>query len=284
MPKVILPPLLALAGGFGGFLLRRWELSAAFDASGLAIPWAPSSLLLILWSLLIAGAILLLCRKPLHAPKGYDDGFAAVGNLYYLVLSAVAAVCLLLAGVLGLGGEFTGGAPGLLRMLLWVLCLVSCICVVSTVLANFRGAQRSFNLILLAPAYTFCVWLVVAYQQRAADPVVQDYMYELFAIICALLAFYFTAGFSFGKAKVWPCAVFCLLSVYFGVVTLADGHETAQRLLVLFSVFYQLAAAAVLLNNTFAVRPKRLLRAERMPERAEDDAEETGAGDDAPAE
>lgn len=270
MPKVILLPLLATAGGFGGFLLRRWELTAVFDASGLAVPWAPATVALILWSLLIAVVFFFFCRNLRNELKGYDDSFTVPNYGLYLPVIAMACACLLLAGVFGLYGTFSGGAPGLLRLLLWVLCLISLVCIVYTTLANFRGQERKFDLMLLLPAYTFCVWLVVAYQKRAADPVVLDYMYELFAIVCALLAFYFTAGFSFSKPKVWPCSIFCLLAVYFGIVTLADGRELEQRLLVLFSILYHLATVTVLLYNAFAIKPKRLLKSGRMPARAKD--------------
>ena len=279
MQKTIFLPALALVGGLTGFGLRRWELSAAFDANGLAIPWAPATVALVALSLLMAAAFILLCRNPRNESRQYGDAFAADGRWGYLVLSGVASAMLLLAGVFGMRSELSGGSPGLLRMLLWVLCLVSFVCVIFTVLANFRGEDLRSSMMLLAPAYTFCVWLVTAYQKRAADPVVLDYMYELLAIICTLLAFYFIAGFSFSRGQVWSSALFCLLSVYFGIVTLADGHEIEQRLLVLFSILYQLATVSVLLYNVFAIKPKRLLKTRRMPRGAQIDkkAENTPA-------
>ena len=228
-------------------------------------------------SLLVAAVFLLLCRNPRNESRQYGDAFAADGRWGYLILSGVASAMLLLAGVFGLLGEFSGGSPGLLRILLWFLCLVSFLCVIFTVLANFRGERLNSSMMLLAPAYTFCVWLVTAYQKRAADPVVLDYMYELLAIICALLAFYFIAGFSFSKGQVWSSALFCLLSVYFGIVTLADGHEVRQRLLILFSILYHLATVSVLLYNAFAVKPKRLLKPQRMPRGARTDRQTKNA-------
>ena len=275
MRNVILLPVLALAGGFGGFLLRSWELSSAFEASGLVVPRAPATTALVVLSLLVAAVFILLCRKPKCVLQGYDDAFAVPNYGLYLPVIAAACLCLLLAGLLGLRDAFSGGTRSLLRLLLWVLCLVSFVCVLMTALASLRG-RRKHPGILLVPAYTFCVWLVVAYQKRAADPAVVDYMYELFAIICAMLAFYFTAGFSFSKIKVWPWSVFCLLSVYFGIVTLADDHETGQRLLVLFCILDQLATGGVLLYNAFAVKPRRLLKDGRMPGRAENETEKDG--------
>lgn len=259
MLKVILLPLLAAAGGVGGFFLRRWELSTAFEASGLAIPWAASTLFLIAWSVAVVLALALLCRGQKNELKDYGSAFSARGNWGYLVVTAFAAACLLVAGVFGLADEMSGfDRPSLLRALLWVMCMVSFFCVLAVILNNFRAGGRKYSAALLAPAYTCCLWLVAAYQQRAADPVVLDYVYELFAIICALLGLYFTAGFSFERAKTWRCAFFSLLSVYFGIVTLADGHDRSTRLLFLFSILYQLATVTVLLYHAFAHIPRRL--------------------------
>lgn len=257
MLRVLLLPLLAVAGGVGGFFLRRWELSTAFEASGLAIPGAPATVVLIVWSVVFALALALLCRGAKNELKDYGGSFSARGNWAYLVVTALAAACLLVAGFFGLTDELGGlEAPHLLRMLLWVMCILSFFCVLTVILNNFRGGGRKYSLALLVPAYTCCLWLVAAYQQRSADPVVLDYVYGLFAIICTLLGLYFTAGFSFERAKVWRCAFFCLLSVCFSIVTLADGHDRSTRLLFLFSILYQLATVSVLLYHAFVKAPE----------------------------
>lgn len=256
MLNVILLPLLAVIGGVGGFFLRRWELATAFEANGLAIPWMPATIVLIVLSIILALAFALLCRGSKHELKDYGGAFSARGSWAYLVVTALAAACLLLAGVYGLADELGEGAPHLLRLLLWAMCIVSFFCVLVVVLNNFRAQGRKYSLVLLAPAYTCCLWLVSAYQQRSADPVVLDYVYELFAIICTLLGLYFTAGFSFERAKVWRCAFFSLLSVYFGIVTLADGHDRSTRLLLLFSILYQAATVTLLLYHAFVKAPE----------------------------
>lgn len=260
MLNVILPVLLALAGGGIGFCLRRWELAAGFDPSGLAVPFAPASVMLIILSLVLAVVIALLCRGSKNELTDYTCAFSAQNNWLYLVVCALAAAHLLIAGLFGLRAERSSYAPALLRMLLWLLCILSFFCVLVTALDNFRAKGRRYSLTLLAPAYTFCLWLVIAYQQRASDPVVRDYVYELLAIICALLGFYFTAGFSFERGKVWRCAFFCLMGVFFGIITLADSHDQTSLLLLRFAILYQLVNAIVLLHHAFVLPPKRLLK------------------------
>lgn len=254
MYRVFLPPLLAVVGGVGGFFLRRWELSTAFDSNGLALAGAPATVLLLLLSALAALALALLCRGSKAELKSHCDAFSAQGNWPWLIIAAVSAVCLVAAAVLGLRQTLSVEGVFSLHGLLWLMEVVSFACIIQVILSNFRAKPESYSMLLLIPAYTCCLWLVSAYQQQAADPVILDYVYEMFAIICALLGFYFTAGFSFGRGRIWPCAFFSLLSIYFSLVTLADGHSTAVRLLFLFVILYQFANVTALLLHAFPVK------------------------------
>lgn len=258
MLKVCLLPLLAVIGGIGGFFLRRWELSTAFEISGLAIPWTAASVMLIALSILLALAVAILCRKPKNELKTYGDAFFAPGNWFYLAALALASACLLVGALVGFKSAMTSWPRSILHLALWALCIAAFFCVLNIALSNFRSVSRKYNVTLLIPAYALCLWLVSAYQQHAADPVVLDYVYELFAIICTLLGLYFAAAFSFAKAKVWRCAFFSLMGIYFSIVTLADSHDRATQLLYLFAILYLLATVTVLLKNAFTTPPKHL--------------------------
>ena len=248
MLNLILPLLLALLGGAGGFFLRRWELATVFEESGLATLWSTPSLILMALSVVLAVAFALLCSKTKHKPADYREAFCAQNNWVYLILMTLSAATMLFAGILGLRYN---GYCGILCKLMNMMCLLSFVCVLAAAWTNFRGKPLRYSLPLLAPGYTLCLWLVSAYQQRAADPVVLDYVYELLAIICTLIGIYFSVGFSFGRPKIWRCAVFSLLGIYFSIVTLADAHSTADRLLFLFCILHQLASVSALLYHTF---------------------------------
>ena len=260
MLNVILPALLTLAGGGGGWLLRRWELASAFDADALPISGAPASVCLILLSVCLALVLTVVCLRPQPVQKDLGPGICAGKNWAYLVFCALAAAHLLIAGLRGLKDELLWGAPRILHLLLWALCIISFFCVLSAALTGFRGKRRKYNALLLAPAYTFCVWLVVVYQQRSAEPVVLVYVYELLAIICALIAFYFAAGLSFGNPRPRFYVLFALLSIYFGMVTLADNHDLSAQLLLCFSLLYHMANTAVLLRRMYLPVGKRASR------------------------
>lgn len=276
MRKEIVLPSLAVGGGIVGLLLRRWELATAFEAdTGLVTPNMPSTWALIIWSALLAAAFILLCRGK-HRPfaGGYDAAFAAKGNTVYITAMVLAAFLLLASAVLNYMGipaayaeavaaARAGNAQGtplfnvLPRAILGLLSAVSFFCVLSTGRNNYRGEGKGkFSFSLLAPAYMGCIWLIAAYQVRAGDPVRQDYIYELFAIISSLLGLYFMAGFSFERAKVFRSSLFSLLGVYFSLVTLADGHELYVVLLYGFCILSLTANVTALLANDTRPEPR----------------------------
>ena len=276
MRKEIVLPSLAVGGGIVGLLLRRWELATAFEAdTGLVTPNMPSTWALIIWSALLAAAFILLCRgKHRSFAGGYDAAFAAKGNTVYVTAMVLGGFLLLASAVLNYMGIPAAYAEAvaavragnaqttplfavLPRAILGALAAVSFFCVLSTGRNNYRGEGKGkFSFPLLAPAYMGCIWLIAAYQVRAGDPVRQDYIYELFAIISSLLGLYFMAGFSFERAKVFRSSLFSLLGVYFSLVTLADGHELYVVLLYGFCILSLTANVTALLANDARPEPR----------------------------
>lgn len=256
MRKEILLPAVAAVGGLAGFGLRWWELNTAFEPdTGLPISGAPATMALIALSVVVA-AVLLILSLTVKYPQfqGYDQAFSTKGNTLYATVGVLSGFLLMGAGGLMAYDFATGANPIYTRLIVAVMAVASGVCVMTTVRDNFKGTGNGkYSVPLLIPAFTFCVWLIAAYQVRAGDPVQLDYVYELFAIITGLLGLYFIAGFSFDKGKCVPSVFFCLLGVYFSITTLADQHDWATLVLYGFSILYLLTSSALLLYN--AARP-----------------------------
>lgn len=282
MRKEIVLPVTAIAGGAAGFFLRRWELVSAFEPdSGLPIPGMPATLALIGLSAVMAVLLVLLCRG---AGKdfggGYDEAFYALGNTPYMMGMVAAAFLMAIAGALLLlqvpglyrsASGMTKGLPMLSLMpnvLLAGLCLASGWSLLQLGRNNFKGEGKGkYSSSLLIPAYAACMWLIAAYQARSGDPIILDYVYQLFAIVSAVLGAYFMAGFGFERGRVFPSALFSLLSMYFILVTLADTHESALMFLFAAYFLYFATSAVALLCNTASSRGpggKRLLNTDKL--------------------
>lgn len=256
MRKEILLPAVAVVGGLAGFGLRWWELATAFEPdTGLPIAGAPATYTPIAFSVVMA-AVLLILSLTVKYPQfqGYGQAFSAKGNTLYATVGVLSGFLLIGAGGLMVYDFAMGNNTIYTRLIVAVMAVASGLCVMTTVRDNFKGTGTGkYSVPLLIPAFTFCVWLIAAYQVRAGDPVQLDYVYELFAIITGLLGLYFIAGFSFDKGKCGVAVFFSLLGVYFSLVTLADQHDWGTLALYGFTILYLLTSSALLLYN--AARP-----------------------------
>ena len=273
MRKEFLLPALALGGGLAGLALRLWELSSAFEAdTGLPVAGAPATLVLAGFSAAVLLALVLLCRGTGQGFQGsYDEAFQAAGSTPYLTVMVAAAFLMAGSGVLLLaqaGGVLSEslaasagaglGLSGLLRLLLSVgrevllaaLALGSALSLLLLGKSSFRGEGRGERSgCLLVPAYTSCLWLILSYLEHSGDPIVLDYVYQLFAVVAAVLGSYFLAGFGYRRPKPFPAALFSLAAMYFCLVTLADRHTPAELLLYVGYFLYFAGSVHVLLAH-----------------------------------
>lgn len=251
MRRPVLIPLSAVVAGLIGLVLRRWELATGFEPeTGLAIFPQPASLTLLALSILSAAAFALLCKSTAGKLKAdYDRSFRCQSPVYLAVV-VVAAVLMLAASVIGLKEFVSRENTVLTRLLLSILLFFGAGSMALAGWNNYRGLEKGkYSFTLLVLPYTCCLWLVVSYQLRAADPVVLGYLYSLLAVISAVLALYHMAGFSFERSKLFRFSFFALLAIYLGIVSLAGEGDLFTCLITLSVILYLLVSVFVLLGN-----------------------------------
>jgi hypothetical protein len=261
-----IPPILAVLGGLVGFGLRKWQLSTGFEPdTGLAIPGAPAATALILWSVLVALALLVLNWKEkdrLSLEQTFAAGrqnalFATAGVLAGILLLGSGGVEVVLYSVsrgntlaAESQNQMSQAASLALPPLRILLCFGGFPAAALWVRSLVRGGEKSKeSLCLLELCLLFCVWLTSDYQTRAADPVTLDYVYEVFAIIAGLLGVYYITGYSFQNGRPRRTLFFCLMGTYFSLVTLADRHELTDLLRYGFVVLFLTAHAVLILHH-----------------------------------
>ena len=264
MRKELVLPVTAIVGGAIGFFLRRLELATAFEPdTGLPIEGMPVTWALIALSAAVAVVLLLLCLGVGKGFEGgYDQAFRARDAAPYMMGMTAGAFLTAAAGVLLLlklprlyaeASLETSGFP-MFSLVPMVLLAVLCLCSAWSVLMlgknNYRGEEKGrYSAWLLIPAYTCCMWLIVSYQEHSGDPIILDYVYQLFSVIAAVLGCYFLSGFGFGRSRPAAAAFFSAEAMYFALVTLADAHEPAFLLLYAGCFFYFAASSVALLYN-----------------------------------
>jgi len=241
-----------LAGGIG-FVLRRQEVASVFDPhSGLAERGAPISVALMVFSL---GVVLFFFGLSFATSRGrtpaLTDTFGS-GLLGTLLLMALGLIVLGLAVMEAVPLIQNGPSPprniGLSTRSdnLFPLSLVR------LGAASFSGLALIFMAILgprgvnvaipsTVPVFWICIWLIVGHIDRASNPVLLSYVYNLFALAALLLALYYIAGFAFRQNRPGRLLFSCSTALYFTGVTMGDDLALYTR-----GTFLALAATVLI--------------------------------------
>lgn len=263
MRKTELLPLLALAAGAVGFAIRRWNVTAAFEPSGLATPGHPSTYALVSFTVVAAVALILLAR--LLRGKKETDGSALtyaqafrLPGVVSLILSVAAAFAYLGAGFLTLRDYMLQRTQALLTpeagfglqlsitgLLMALFSLAACVSMIFLAARNYKGyrGDGSFSLAPLVPAFFACFWLIDAYRVKAADPVVLAYCFHFLAIMTVMLAFYYSAALSYRSPRQGRALCLSLLAVQLCLTALGDLPSGGQCLLLAGSALWHLVSA-----------------------------------------
>lgn len=284
MRKSMLIPALALVLGAAAAGLRMWQRTAGYDGSGLPVPFALPAVVLTLFLLLCAGALLYLA---LRQPKTMEAQSEALPR------RVVPAAALALAGALLLAG----GAASLLHFFrdylaysqvlyatqdeqqealrgflsAGLLALVLALAAVAASAALLLRAKRikldeedPGGIAVSLPPLFCCVWLIEVYRQHTANPVLWDYVLLLLASVALLISTYERAGFSLGVGKPRR-TVFSSLSALLLTVAALPDCGGAVNAVILCALGIQSAVETAALLDALAYRPKRL-----APEPAQD--------------
>ena len=238
--------------GIIGFILRRIELKTVFDPETmLAEPGAAVTWILIAFSVLFLAAMAFLLRRAgaLAVEKGLPGAFGSYSPVPFYI-TALGCLAIFAGGVLlgvkvaRLPGRNTADA---------VLALFAILSAVSAVYCAYSAFRRvsgsELGLFAVIPVVFLCYWLILSYRQRAIDPVLLDYVYEIMALVFLLLGFYYIAGFNFGHIRPRN-ALFCMNgAIYLGIVTLADGHSLYAALIYVGLIMIMLVSSMLLASN-----------------------------------
>ncbi len=247
MRRDILLPALALAGGTGGFLLRRWQWASAYDeAAQLFRPGAPATWAVAVLLAGLAAAFLLLCRR-MRPEEDFLPAYRCPSTLFMTVMAA-SAFLFLGAGALGLldgmdalaqwraeraAAALAGNTPPPVSApAALLLCAALCFPSGLAVLLLGRAAYReeltpAASLLASCPPFAGLAWLFATHLSHGSDPALLSYGFVLLAA---------------------------------GLLTLADRPGRTAALLALAFSLSALAYACALLRNGYGPAwPRRML-------------------------
>jgi hypothetical protein len=98
----------------------------------------------------------------------------------------------------------------------------------------------------------FCYWLIMTYKQKAADPVLLDYVYDALALCSAALAAYYITGFCYHRGSVSKTLFFTNLSVYLCLIASVGSTPLPIKLFYIFTISVMLISSVTMLKNMAA--------------------------------
>ena len=251
--SAVFMPFFALLSGAAGFYLRRTELMNVFDMhTGLPDRGAGVTMGLIALSALFLLLALVFCIRAVdrHAsPPGFENAFGT-DPLTYPFAFALVGLVWLGATVKHFIDLNRSGSLLPSEIYFLVLSALAAVSVAFFAIEMYQDPRRKMIFALsIIPSLFMCFWLILIYKQNAANPVLLSYCYQCLAVITSALAFYFTSGFVYGKPAPGKTIFFYLAAVYFGFVTLADGHNLTISLIFVAIITMNVTYSSMLIRN-----------------------------------
>ena len=269
------------AGAFGSFF--RWlQNQAAFDKeTGLL---EPSALNILLPLIIIGAAVLfyfLIKSKKAEGLEPPTDIFSIFcgTSIFYLISFWAIAVITTLGGLITLFKASDYAFAGAYRIiaLLAIGCGVTFPLICSC--ARRLYAPSIICIFMTLPIVMFCIWLVACYKTNSSNPTIWAYAIEIITVCLAIIAFYYTAGFPYGKADPYRSMYFAMLAAFMCIVSLADSRSFGLQLVLVGTAGMLIMENWMLIRNMKEPEAKpeatpEVKEPEAKPEETE--AEETG--------
>lgn len=213
---------LTVAMAVVAYILRHMQLKTQMVDGRLLAEAGRGSLT---WVCLIFGVLVLV--RCIFLKKGTD---LAIGSPAVSILTLVAAFLMAMGSASLLRENTVLGLGGLAAAVCWVV-----------VALQRMQKMQPHALCFMLPSLYYAVDLIINFRNWSRDPLIIDYCFELFALICIMCATFHLGGFSLKLGKRRRTAFFCLCGILFSAVSMAGAD--------MMNMMSYLGAALWLLSN-----------------------------------
>ena len=223
--------IVMLASTIAAMVLRQMQLIRVFDADGLPLSGSPITYALAAICVVTLAALLLLLRRTPPRQEYYCSIFLTLPGMILTLLAALAVG----VGSLIQFGDSIALTPALTseaesihwsHLILPIGGILTALCILLTVnrMANMR---RPLLALYLVPFAFIVVYLVLEFKnQWSADPIILDYCFYLFALICTMYALYYVMGFCFDRGRRRHAIFWCLAGFFFCLVSVLGSDAS----------------------------------------------------------
>lgn len=231
---IIMCCYVCVAAAFGGFF--RWiQTLAAFEAdTGLLIPgsiWTKlTALLCVAVTLGLLALVYGLRKREYYPARTCESVFRGSTPIPPYVYTLFAVIMAAGGVILFITSKFRAYQT-LLRLLAF-FSILSGAGFYYLMSSPYRQRERGMQCLCAAVlTLTLCFWLVLDYKLKSTIPSVWSYGIEILALAVDAIAFYYAAGYSFGRPKPYRTMFSVFLGAFLSLVTLADERMLGMQLI-----------------------------------------------------
>ena len=216
--------IVLIVGAAAAMVLRQLQLVHVFDADGLPRSGSPITYALAAICVAVLAALLLLLRRTPPRQEYYCSIFLTPAGMAFALLAAFAVG----VGSLTQFGSAISLTPAMERqtaavqwtqMVLPVGGSLTALCILLTV-GRMANMKRPLLALYLIPFVFIVVYLVLEFKNEwSADPIILDYCFQLFALICTMYALYYVMGFCFDRGRRKHAISWCMAGFFFCLVS-----------------------------------------------------------------
>ena len=232
-----------------GFFFRWLQNQVAFEKDTGMLISGTWGIILLCFVAMVAGLIAVRVYNfkvaEMIVPETVNTAF--VGKTKYFSIAAWA-----IGGLMALGGVITllNLRGGLHTGLYTITALFAILTGVSfPIICNASKSNYSPGLVsvlMTFPIAMYVFWLIGSYMEHATDPTIWSFAIEILAIAACLVAFYYMAGYPYGRPRAFRCTFMGLFAPFLCLTSLSDermfGHTVCF-----------IATAAMLLMETWLI-------------------------------
>lgn len=219
-----------IMGIFGAFL--RWlQNMNVFEAdTGLAARHSPWNYAVAAFILLFAVLLLVIVRRLKDLDFDFDFPEIYAQGVPFVPLAAGLIACIMAVGGILTLVHAVGTSKSVFDLILGLFAFLCAAGAASFLTATKKPQKKNSGVFgAVTTVFFLCFWLIRAYKFSASDPVLWHFALRLLSISALVLAFYFIAGFVFGKPRPLATLYFSLLSIFLCITVLADSYPIGEQ-------------------------------------------------------
>lgn len=238
--------------GAVGAALHSMEIRTAIDpGNGLAVRFAPITVCMTIVAILamvIIFALTFLIKGRSTEPV-YHVAFAQKTPAA-LIITALAGAAMIAGAYICFRSGVGYRSSDRLALILAIFAALSGVsCTALCIMAYLKKNGIEFMLCTSVIVLFHCLWLVVSYLEKSADPAMINYVYDYLAICASAVAGYYTAGYAFGSSRPKRTLALSMAAAFFCLTAMPTALTSSFSIFYGASAVYQLVNVFLLANN-----------------------------------